>query len=62
MSSFPARPKARCAAIEAADGVESGSFAGAIGADDAGDRSGARVEAQIPDRMHAAEAHGQIAH
>ena len=54
--------RARVGAIEAADGVERGSLAGAIGADDAGDRSGARVEAQIPDRMHAAEAHSEIAH
>ena len=54
--------RARIGAIETADGVERGSFAGAIGADDAGDRTGARIEAQIPDRMHAAEAHSQIAH
>ena len=54
--------RARVGAIEAADGVERRGLAGAVGADDAGDRPGARVEAQIPDRMHAAEAHGEIAH
>jgi hypothetical protein len=39
-----------------------GGLAGAIGADDAGDRAGARVETQIPDRVHAAETQSEIAH
>ena len=48
--------------IEAADQVERGGLAGAVRADDAGDRAGRASKRQIADRVHAAEAHREIAH